>query len=1686
MSPTVVEPSGKAPSPHTFTGAEQPENAEESTMSGLQRSFMLSNSEEKKILSRSSNGRELAELPAKRLQRAGPEVDNSENEPTLVEPSSSESQSVFEQISSLDAEIASLQAKLSAVSAPLQFDVQMNSASPIALCESTLPHAPNQASTSDSTALPDIPIMQPSEKSPRMKSELNQPQSATSQLTSKNRITNLMHLSKNLPNGNGRAPASALSGTFHFTFGKLPPSAAPSLKQSSRQRENDRLPLDQIASTPREGLSGLSRNDQSEFNTANPPLYERLYEENRKRKYQSIEQNLPFPQNTPSSTPFNAFAHVPPPLTIQSTTAEHPGKVYRSVEDYPVYHSNFNSNAKTRPYIVNAVRRHHFLLAQKKVALRAAYKEHNDAYVNSLASATSKRGSDRSSVKRARINSGMDGNEEEEVSVRGTRRTNPLTRGDAVRSEAEFQELLLMFGQESDPPLSRYAVDPPMEIDPEELGRFRHFVDTNNLVENPVAELEAYNARVPMSWSDDEREIFRQKLAQFGKQFGKIASYIPGKTTAECVQYYYLEKVNLDFKQLLKRGFGGNSSAGGGGGRMRRGLTQAAKKVDQLVAVVTTVKEDERANRKSRRAAAAAVSADDGEYDDATPGVLVEEEERRSKGKSATVEDNDANRMSIAGFDEPLSALSMSGSRLPSSPGIPSGIGPPRMAQDLQAPKTPTLMPTTPIQAPTTATSGWTDEEETRFAEAVGLHFRDFKVGASRDFKLIAVVVGTRTEEECKRHWQRYRKRKINNEAKRASEEGEQGKKEDGGELIQGDDEKAKGRKKGAKTTKGRKVKKLEEDGMGIDLAGQGDLMQVALLAKGQAIGLNPTGEDPHMLVPADGQALGTLSPLQPQFTSSGQGQPSTNGAATSAGARKTGSYWTVSEKERFTKSLAIYGRDWDAIARSIGSKSSVQARNFFNSSRKKMRLDELLADHGHSVEDEPPPQIAKRTGSGPSSPMVGGRSSVSGPSGPIQPVPSMTDPSLIPMAQRAPAGQPDLRGPGLPPQASGLPQPQSLSNQQPIAMHPMASRDPHYPTPYPGNGAPSPHHPYTSRQYHPPGSSGPPSSGPYLASVIAGIEDQPRDFRDGFDEDGPKAGQHYPATSAGTQRVQLPPLRGESGEYPFGQQPGGSGRGYYQQGGVGSWQYGRSSQSGQYYGGPRERFPSGLPPPGSAPPSTGATGAPGYGSRPGPPGYAIAEGHVPPPYGRDGVPPFGRDGNMGMYRDGQQINPSAYGEGMPASSGYPRDSQGPPPLLSYPREGPQPSSHYAQDGPGIGVGYSRNGPGYGREGGAGPGVREPPLRANYGNEGPQGAGVVYGRDPLMKHHGREGQPPTYGRDARLVGAYGRDVMYGREGAGPGYARDPQQQGHHPHSFPRDSGTQPPPSSSSSAYAREIYARDVPTSAAYAREGPPGQTSGPPYHNYDSYGSKSNPGGGSNSGGSTPSTNFPDVRQRNIGSLLSAGSPDEYRTRKPVLLPPPPGVSPGGPGVPPTTSSGYPMHSHSGYGTPPSSYVGTAPPHHPLPPPTSTSTPVVVESSAQRSIPAEPESGHLLPFAATSQPLPPPSRVPTPSQPWLPAPAVTGGASANSSAPSSSNSTPVPLASIASRRDSVDSFYYPFAGGGGQGAGGGPPTPNPGGSQVKLPSLMTFLRGGEEIPRNPTPPQPSMPRGTQEGGGSQM
>ncbi|GAA0180133.1 hypothetical protein LIER_30071 [Lithospermum erythrorhizon] len=66
---------------------------------------------------------------------------------------------------------------------------------------------------------------------------------------------------------------------------------------------------------------------------------------------------------------------------------------------------------------------------------------------------------------------------------------------------------------------------------------FPRFISYNGVVEDPVAVERERSVVNP--WSPEEEELFIDKLALFGKDFRKIASFLDHKTTADCVEFYY-------------------------------------------------------------------------------------------------------------------------------------------------------------------------------------------------------------------------------------------------------------------------------------------------------------------------------------------------------------------------------------------------------------------------------------------------------------------------------------------------------------------------------------------------------------------------------------------------------------------------------------------------------------------------------------------------------------------------------------------------------------------------------------------------------------------------------------------------------------------------------------------------------------------------------------------------------------------------------------------------------------------------------------------------------------------------------------------------------------------------------------------------------------------------------------------
>ncbi|KAM3290048.1 hypothetical protein P3S67_018337 [Capsicum chacoense] len=91
---------------------------------------------------------------------------------------------------------------------------------------------------------------------------------------------------------------------------------------------------------------------------------------------------------------------------------------------------------------------------------------------------------------------------------------------------------------------------PALILDQKERTMTR-FISKNSLVEDPCAVEEERGLINP--WTSKEREIFIDKLATFGKDFRKIASFLDHKTTADCIEFYYKNHKSDCFERTRRK-----------------------------------------------------------------------------------------------------------------------------------------------------------------------------------------------------------------------------------------------------------------------------------------------------------------------------------------------------------------------------------------------------------------------------------------------------------------------------------------------------------------------------------------------------------------------------------------------------------------------------------------------------------------------------------------------------------------------------------------------------------------------------------------------------------------------------------------------------------------------------------------------------------------------------------------------------------------------------------------------------------------------------------------------------------------------------------------------------------------------------------------------------------------------------
>ena len=448
-------------------------------------------------------------------------------------------------------------------------------------------------------------------------------------------------------------------------------------------------------------------------------------------------------------------------------------------------------------------------------------------------------------------------------SSRNSRRSG--FRSDYVKSESELASALIALGVDpsevdldvpkvtprDDP--ERLAIEPCMVLDPTERKLITGFQSSLGLISDPVADLANFNASLDITWSDEEREIFKARLLQHGKNFRKIASFLPTKSTTDCVQYYYREKINLGFKQAIRRG----ANAG------------------------------QRGNKRGRR------------------------------GKDASEFLSSSFRVWVLAPDEEL----------------------PRQRQGLLQP----LSWESPEQSKEIVlpeedlTSPWTEEERITAIEA----FEQY----ARDFAGIAQLLGTKTEDQVRNFYNNHKRRQIRLEKKRESDE-------------------VKARMQA--------IRDAEPVPKRCDSLNDQDVDAESMAMDDSAQSTVPEDMDPELslesLAEVDSKKRKKkggrvkkefeedLDRAKKKSRKRGEGEENGKAAGTldENGTRRTISYWSFAERAGFIKALTKFGRDWDAIAKFIGTKSTIQARNYYTNFRVKLNLDKLLEENGKANADEP------------------------------------------------------------------------------------------------------------------------------------------------------------------------------------------------------------------------------------------------------------------------------------------------------------------------------------------------------------------------------------------------------------------------------------------------------------------------------------------------------------------------------------------------------------------------------------------------------------------------------------------------------------------------------------------------------------------------------------------------------------
>ncbi|KAH8113810.1 hypothetical protein DFH11DRAFT_1509774 [Phellopilus nigrolimitatus] len=272
-------------------------------------------------------------------------------------------------------------------------------------------------------------------------------------------------------------------------------------------------------------------------------------------------------------------------------TSKSPETVIEEVLERVFSHSKEEHQMNTRSVLATNFAGQQELMAEKTQKLRNEYLKLHESWL----------------VHCSQLDSLFKANDmQEAAAITGrTTRRSAATLGDAVRSDLEMEQIIASLGNEdlTDPnhlAVRNVAAIPDMIS--VEKGLIEHmFDDTNGRIDNPEV---FYDPRSGFfDWTPEEEATFYAKYAEFPKQFGIISTFLPHKTSSQCVLYYYVRKKRLiDFR----------NAANAGNGKRRKGMRKAGKQKGNALLVDVQQADSKRPASRGRRRGRGVVPGDGG------------------------------------------------------------------------------------------------------------------------------------------------------------------------------------------------------------------------------------------------------------------------------------------------------------------------------------------------------------------------------------------------------------------------------------------------------------------------------------------------------------------------------------------------------------------------------------------------------------------------------------------------------------------------------------------------------------------------------------------------------------------------------------------------------------------------------------------------------------------------------------------------------------------------------------------------------------------------------------------------------------------------------------------------------------------------------------------------------------------